>query len=281
MSSLIEQQLRERATALLDAGSIDLFLGYRQGSRALRVAPFAARSSSEAERLVWNAVCVPNLAGALHKYADQRVGIALKMCDARSVIELLRFNQVKRENLHVIGVVCHGMADPELVEVGDETPIAWWDPASERPTVGPERLLEKCASCPKPVPDLYDELLGTVVSAPAAVEDARITDVRKLEAMDAPTRRAFWQAQLSNCTLCYACQTVCPLCFCKRCALSLERDDPRRQARDMGSIFTFHMMRAYHLAERCTGCDECERVCPEDIPLSLITEKLELDRGQQ
>jgi ferredoxin len=29
-------------------------------------------------------------------------------------------------------------------------------------------------------------------------------------------------------------------------------------------------MRAYHLAGRCVDCDECERVCPVNIPLSLL-----------
>ena len=34
------------------------------------------------------------------------------------------------------------------------------------------------------------------------------------------------------------------------------------------------MGRAYHLAGRCVGCDECERVCPMDIPISLLNLKL-------
>lgn len=37
---------------------------------------------------------------------------------------------------------------------------------------------------------------------------------------------------------------------------------------------TFHLGRAYHLAGRCIGCNECERVCPMSIPISLINHKL-------
>ena len=29
-----------------------------------------------------------------------------------------------------------------------------------------------------------------------------------------------------------------------------------------------------HLAGRCVECNECERVCPMDIPLSLLNRKL-------
>jgi formate hydrogenlyase subunit 6/NADH:ubiquinone oxidoreductase subunit I len=37
---------------------------------------------------------------------------------------------------------------------------------------------------------------------------------------------------------------------------------------------TFHLGRAYHLAGRCVGCNECERVCPMDIPISLLNQKI-------
>jgi Na+-translocating ferredoxin:NAD+ oxidoreductase RnfC subunit len=29
-----------------------------------------------------------------------------------------------------------------------------------------------------------------------------------------------------------------------------------------------------HLAGRCAGCAECERVCPMDIPLNLLNRKM-------
>lgn len=36
-------------------------------------------------------------------------------------------------------------------------------------------------------------------------------------------------------------------------------------------------MRAYHLAGRCIGCGECERVCPMGIPLTELNKKLQKD----
>jgi ferredoxin len=36
----------------------------------------------------------------------------------------------------------------------------------------------------------------------------------------------------------------------------------------------FHLGRAYHLAGRCVGCDECERVCPVGIPISHLNRML-------
>ena len=35
----------------------------------------------------------------------------------------------------------------------------------------------------------------------------------------------------------------------------------------------FHIIRAFHVAGRCTDCGECTRVCPQDIPLHLLNRK--------
>lgn len=41
-----------------------------------------------------------------------------------------------------------------------------------------------------------------------------------------------------------------------------------------GDNFVFHMMRLLHVAGTCTSCGECERVCPVEIPLMKLTEKM-------
>jgi ferredoxin len=35
----------------------------------------------------------------------------------------------------------------------------------------------------------------------------------------------------------------------------------------------FHIIRAFHVACRCTDCGECSRVCPQNIPLHLLNRK--------
>ena len=35
----------------------------------------------------------------------------------------------------------------------------------------------------------------------------------------------------------------------------------------------YHIIRAFHVAGRCTDCGECSRVCPENIPLHLLNRK--------
>jgi ferredoxin len=35
----------------------------------------------------------------------------------------------------------------------------------------------------------------------------------------------------------------------------------------------FHIIRAFHVAGRCTDCGECSRACPQNIPLHLLNRK--------
>ena len=35
----------------------------------------------------------------------------------------------------------------------------------------------------------------------------------------------------------------------------------------------YHIIRAWHVAGRCTDCGECSRVCPQRIPLHRINRK--------
>jgi ferredoxin len=44
---------------------------------------------------------------------------------------------------------------------------------------------------------------------------------------------------------------------------------------DPTDLRTFHFLRAFHLAGRCTDCGACERACPMGIKVRQFTRKLE------
>ena len=98
--------------------------------------------------------------------------------------------------------------------------------------------------------------------------------VEKLEAMTPDERFAFWRGELSRCIRCNACRNVCPACSCENCVF----DNPKsgisnKAAADSFEENMFHIIRAFHVAGRCTDCGECSRVCPQNIPLHLLNRK--------
>ena len=46
---------------------------------------------------------------------------------------------------------------------------------------------------------------------------------------------------------------------------------------DDTDTMTFHILRAYHCAGRCTDCGACERACPVGIKVRQFTSKLNKD----
>ena len=102
----------------------------------------------------------------------------------------------------------------------------------------------------------------------------RFEEVEKLEAMTADERFAFWKEQLQKCIRCNACRNVCPACSCIKCVFDNPASGISAKAND--SEFEeklFHIIRAFHVAGRCTDCGECSRVCPQNIPLHLLNRK--------
>jgi Fe-S oxidoreductase len=87
-------------------------------------------------------------------------------------------------------------------------------------------------------------------------------------------RMAFWKAEFSRCTKCYACRQVCPLCYCKRCVADKNRPTVIDTSATLKGNFAWHITRAFHLAARCTGCGECARACPAGINLGLLNGSL-------
>lgn len=67
---------------------------------------------------------------------------------------------------------------------------------------------------------------------------------------------------------------ACPACTCRTCVF----DNPKSgvAAKVNNTDFEenmFHVIRAFHVAGRCTDCGECSRVCPQNIPLHLLNRK--------
>jgi len=277
----IEAGIQETAQRLLSSGEVSCVIGYERGPRG-RVRPVFISKSDQVDRLVWNPECTHNLAtylsqkihdGNQHKPSDtedqQAVAVVAKACDSRAIQVLLTENRFPREKVHIIGVVCDGMQQSIPVHQRiTESPVSPMDNAYS------PAYQARCLNCDQRTPLIYDTLIGDSEKTVPKVGNPIAHQLDILEDNPPLERMEYWLSQFDRCIRCYACRQACPMCDCPVCLY--ERDDSLWSGMGTGLIEkrAFHLGRAFHLAGRCVGCNECERVCPMDIPISLLNLKL-------
>lgn len=272
----MQEQLIKRAKELLADGTVQKVVGWQKGLFDEDVTPAVFASAEELDKgFVFNKYCAANLSKYLVKITreieikksttrmnntmakqrdpnaqdapipQERVLVFLKPNDTYSFTELLKENRITRDDVYAIGVPCQDTLEGDSV----------------------------CANCANKKSVSCDELIGVDAEA-APVESGRMDQVAKLEAMTADERYEFWQNEFSRCIRCNACRNVCPACTCEKCVFDNNAlYTSQKVAETSFEESLFHIIRAWHVAGRCTDCGECSRVCPQGIPLHLLNRK--------
>lgn len=278
------EKIRELSTQLLKDETVDMVIGFQKGSLPMLNEPVMIKRPADTEKLVWDSHCSVNLASYLTDRSE-KIGIIAKGCDSRNIATQILENKIRRDQLTIIGVPCEGMIDRrkvqhavdfEVREIVEESGrvIVKGDDAEKRFNKM-EILRDNCAVCSHPNPPLFDELVAEPVAV--AEEGDRYADVREIEEFDTDRKWAYFEDLLSNCIRCYACRNVCPLCYCPTCFVDESQPQWVGKSDDATDIRTFHFLRAYHCAGRCTDCGSCETSCPMGIKMRAFTRKLEKD----
>ena len=246
---MIEQELRDTCRKLLEAGTVQVIIGYGGAGDGSPPFPIFVTDPTQVDRLIYNNRCVHNLTTYLTRKDVQRLGkpaIVVKGCDERTVVMLEKEAQIDRSKVYVIGVACEGLAAPQP---------------------------SKCATCEVHQPRFADVVLGSATNGTFS-KDERYSDVAEFLKRSSQDRLEYWKAELSRCTRCYACRQVCPLCYCQLCIMDKNRPQAVDTSPHLEGNFAYHITRAFHLAARCVGCEECSRVCPAHIDLRLLNKTL-------
>ena len=238
---------------LLSQGKVTKVIGYIKAGE--RSKPFISSKAEDAEKFIMDETCVNNLAVYLTKdeiMKSGKVAIVAKGCDNKAIIALIQENQIKRDDVYIIGVNCQGVIND----------------------FDGSELAEKCTTCKVKTPLLYDVLLDMEKPKAAPSTKNREEEIERISKMSDEERFEFFENEFEKCIKCYACRQACPLCYCEQCIA--DKTIPRwieSSASRRGNL-SWNIIRAFHLSGRCIGCNECERVCPQDIPLSLLNKKM-------
>lgn len=285
MQEIKRDVLIEKASELLKNGTVDRVLGWKAGEFDYDITPGIFRSAEELESdFVWGDFCGANFSKYLVKEtgkSENKVLVFLKPCDTYSFNQLLTEHRFNRESVYAVAIGCDGMLDMNKIKDNAEG-ISSISVDGDKVKVDTlydgcqiyeksDLLLERCKNCKSKKHVAYDELLG---SDGEVLDSGRFDEVEKLEKMTPDERFAFWQNELSRCIRCNACRDVCPACTCEKCVF----DNPNSGVENKAAANEFeekmfHIIRAFHVAGRCTDCGECSRVCPQHIPLHLLNRK--------
>ncbi|MFH1101578.1 MAG: Coenzyme F420 hydrogenase/dehydrogenase, beta subunit C-terminal domain [Methanobacteriota archaeon] len=292
-----EKQLKDEAKKLVARDDVKYVIGYERGTYGFQTTPLFAFTPDEAERFIFSPLCANNLAVYLmleekpplrkgEKEDTRKIGLVVKGCDARAVVQIIQEQGLKRDSLVIIGVPCTGIIDLKKInekfshqvqpvdvkEEGNNFVITINEKTHKIPKE--ELLFEKCKQCEYPTPVISDILLGDAIKSTKKEE---YKEIKTLEKKALKEKWDFWSKQFERCIRCYACRNACPLCYCKECIV--DQLDPQwiRRTVNPSENAVWNIIRAYHLAGRCSGCGECERACPMGIPLTKLNKKIEKD----
>lgn len=272
----LSAKMIERAKELLSEGKVQRVVGWKKGLFDDDITPGTFSSAEELDKgFIYDEHCAANLSKYLigitreietaksttrmnNTMAKQRdpnavekpipsevVLVFLKPSDTYSFTELLKENRITRSDVYAIGIPCQ-----ETLNGG-----------------------EVCESCAGKKHVSCDELLGVDENYEPGVSK-RLDVFEKFENMNATERYDFWRGEFSRCIRCNACRNVCPACTCEKCVFDNNKlYTSQKVAETSFEESLFHIIRAWHVAGRCTDCGECSRVCPEHIPLYLLNRK--------
>lgn len=192
-------------------------------------------------------------------YRDAVFGVVARGCDVKACVEISKEENLDLDRVRFIRMTCT-LEETEACQCSPPAHFGTGECAEENTG---EDTGEDSALAP---------------NGPADCERTPVRHVMSdLSGKSSEERLAHWQEQLSKCIKCYGCRNICPVCNCDACMLEDAKYVPKGELPPQA--LTFHLIRAYHVADKCVACGECEHACPVGIPLLSLHKLIREDMG--
>lgn len=298
----VEKKIREEAKKLLADKKVDVVIGYERGTLPLTATPCFITDENDADKLVYDATCVQNLAKYAHdiisshresqkkvKPEDRKkkvVGVVARGCTSRSLVIQLQERQYTRDDIVILGVPCEGYIDGKKLGIalaGEEvldgsvagSQVTVKTAAGEKKLGLNDVLADNCLTCRFNNPVISDIMAGD--PAPAKAADKEYEKVEAFEKLPTEERWNYFVKEMSKCIRCYACRNACPSCYCKICFVEQTMPQFVGLSADQTDTQIFQLLRTFHMVGRCVDCGSCISVCPMGVDLRNFLKKLDKD----
>lgn len=292
MISKIEESIKTLLRNIFKEG--DTIISYRNSGTPEISTPIFIRNKNDIDFISINNFNLNNLSTYLSKFEQGeidlaknsgRVIITAKPCDAKSILQMIADEQIDKEKLVLVVYDCDGAIDLEKlsksageirqVEV-DEEYVSFTKLNGEIGKVELTSILQdKCFYGNCDLPYFYDYyFVGSEKQFKERIKKRRKPKeliIQKLKCKN--ELKSIVEKEISKCIRCNACRNICPACFCsEKCIFDKPKLPVEFLEKDVSTSenMLFHLIRFYHVFPNCTGCGECERVCPQGIKLSIF-----------
>ena len=122
-----QKNLIEITKKIVSREDVKYVIGYKKGTYGFQIIPTFAYTPEDAEEFVYSPLCSKNLAVYTileeklplkrgEEEDKRKIGVVVKGCDSRAIVQIIQEKGLKREDLVLIGIPCKGVIEPKKIE---------------------------------------------------------------------------------------------------------------------------------------------------------------------